>query len=120
MVGYTVNSAAALTETWRSKANGDYTVTGNLIAATAGKGLQVKGGSNAKIGTGTLTAGTATISTTAVTANSRIFVTDTNTGSLVNVGSLVVSAKNAGTSFVVTSTNALDVSTFDWMIVEQN
>lgn len=99
----------------------DTTVTsGNVIVATAGKGLQVKGGTNAKIGSGTLTAGTVTISTTAVTANSRIFLTDTSTGSLVNVGSLVVSTKTAGSGFVVTSTNALDASTFDWMIVEQN
>lgn len=101
-------------------AAGDSAFGGNIIATTAGKGLQVKGGSNAKIGTGTLTGGTVTISTTAVTANSRIFITDTTTGSLVNVGSLVVSTKTAGSGFVVTSTNALDASTFDWMIVEQN
>lgn len=101
-------------------AAGDSAFGGNIIATTVGKGLQVKGGTNAKIGSGTLTAGTVTITTTAVTANSRIFVTDTSTGSLVNVGSLVVSTKTAGSGFVVTSTNALDASTFDWMIVEQN
>jgi len=43
------------------------TVKGDLISSTVGSGLQLKGGSNAKIGTATLTAGTVTVSTTAVT-----------------------------------------------------
>lgn len=111
----TIGTAYAL-----NVAAGDSAFGGNIIATTVGKGLQVKGGTNAKIGSGTLTAGTVTISTTAVTANSRIFLTDTSTGSLVNVGSLVVSTKTVGSGFVVTSTNTLDASTFDWMIVEQN
>lgn len=96
----------------------DLTVTsGNIIAATAGKGLKIKSGSNARIGTGTLTAGTVTIANTSVTANTRVFLTDTSS-STTNVGSLTVSAISANTSFTVTSTLALDTSTFNWMLVE--
>lgn len=78
--------------------------------------LNIPVGSNASAGTGTLSGGTATIATTAVTASSLIFLTDTSS-STTNVGSLTVSAKTAGTGFVVTSTLALDTSTFNWMIV---
>ena len=75
------------------------------------------GGAAAIVGSGTLIGGTATVATTAITANSLIFVTDSTTGALTNVGSLVVSAKSAGTSFTVTSTNILDTSTFSWLII---
>lgn len=78
--------------------------------------LGIVTGSNASAGTGTLAAGTVTISTTAVTASSLIFLTDT-TNSLTNLGILTVSSKTAGTSFTVKSSNVLDTSTFNWMIV---
>lgn len=93
-------------------------VAGDVAISVAGKKLRYKTGSNAAIGTGTLSSGTVTISTTAVTSSSFIFVTDTTTGSLVNVGSLTVGTVTNGTSFVVNSTNALDASTFNWFIVE--
>ena len=70
----------------------------------------------ANAGTGTLSGGTVTISTTAVTANSLIFLQDTSS-SITNVGTLIVSSKTAGTSFTVTSTLALDTSTFNWLII---
>lgn len=78
--------------------------------------LNIPTGANASAGTGTLSGGTVTISTTAVTSSSLIFLTDT-ASSVTNVGSLTVSAKTAGVSFVVTSTLALDTSTFNWLIV---
>lgn len=78
--------------------------------------LNVTTGSNANAGTGTLVGGTVTISTTAVTASSLIFLTDT-ASSITNVGTLTVSSKSAGTSFTVTSTLALDTSTFNWLII---
>jgi hypothetical protein len=99
--------------------DGTYTaISGNLICSTAGKGLQLKGGSNAKIGTGTLSSGTVTISNTAVTANSQVQVTDTGS-SITNVGSLQVSSQTAGTGFTVNSTNVLDTSTFNYTITEK-
>ena len=98
--------------------------TGTLTKAsfdahTAGFGLAVATGTNAKLGTGSLSAGggVGTVLNTSVTANSYIFVTDTNT-SLTNVGNLAVISQSAGTNFVVQSANSSDVSTFNYFIVE--
>jgi hypothetical protein len=90
---------------------------GNLTTQAAGIGLQIKSGSNARIGTGTLSGGTLTVANTSVTANTRVFLTDTTSGALTNVGSLTV-VTTAGTGFVVTSSNVLDTSTFNWLLVE--
>lgn len=96
---------------------GDVTAsTGNVLISTIGKGLQVKTGTNAKIGTSVLVSGTVTVSNTSVTANSRIFLTSNVDGG--TVGFLRVSAKTAGTSFVITSSSALDTSTVAWVIIE--
>lgn len=91
--------------------------SGNIIANTAGKGLTIKSGTNARIGTGTLTAGTVTIANTSVTANTRVFLQDTTSGGLTNVG-VLTAVTTAGTGFVVTSTLALDTSTFNWLLME--
>lgn len=82
----------------------------------AGKGLRVKEGANAKMGT--LTANGATgvvVSTTAVTANSRVFLSIT--ASAGTPAMVWVSARTAGTSFTVTSV-AGNTSTVAWMLVE--
>lgn len=81
-----------------------------------GKVTKPVGGAASSAGTATLVGGTVTINTTAVTANSLIFLTDT-ASSLTNVGNLSVSGKSAGVSFTVTSANALDTSTFNWVII---
>lgn len=88
----------------------------DLLINTAGKGLRVKEGSNAKMGTAVLSAGTVVVSTTAVTANSRIFLTNQTLGG--TAGFLRVSARTAGTSFTITSSSGTDTSTIAWMIVE--
>lgn len=91
---------------------------GDLKIKTVGKGLQVKEGSNAKMGTVVLSSGTAVVSTTAVTATSRIFLTAQSLGT-VSVGQgLAISARTAGTSFTILSGSAVDTSTVAWMIVE--
>lgn len=63
-------------------------------------------------------AGTTTISTTAVTGASRIFLT-VNTQDVANAG--FISAPTAsitpGVSFVINSTNAADTSTVNWWVV---
>ena len=91
------------------------TFWGNLIAGTVGKGLRVKEGTNAKQGTATLVAGTVTVSNTSVTANSRIFLTAQDNSS---TGSLRVSARTAGTSFAITSSNAGDTGVVAYQIFE--
>ncbi len=107
----------SITEHFRVGNDGHSTVTaGDLKIATAGNGLQVKGGANCKINTAVLVAGTVTVANTAVTANSRIFLTSQVDGG--TPGFLRITAKTAGTSFVITSSNAADTSTVAWMIVE--
>lgn len=92
-------------------------LNGNLKIANSGKGLYIVEGSNATMGVANLSGGTVTISTTKVTSSSRIFVT-VNGGTLTNVGSTYISARSAGTSFTISSTNILDASSVAWVIVE--
>lgn len=94
------------------------TLTGSLLINTAGKGLQIKEGSNATMGVVTLSAGTATVSTTAVTASSRIFLTAQSLGTVTVGQGLAVSARSAGTSFTILSGNVADTSVVAWLIYE--
>jgi hypothetical protein len=104
------------TNLYRSAAN-TLATDDDFAMVTAGKGLKVAEGSNAKMGiTAAMTAGSIVVSTTAVTANSRIFLTAQNTGG--TAGALRVSARTAATSFTITSTSGSDTSTVAWMIVE--
>jgi len=89
-------------------------VLGDAILTTAGNKLKIATGTNASTGTGTLSGGTVTISTTAVTASSLIFVTLT---SCTSCGHVYISAKVAATSFTLTSTDASDASTFNYWII---
>lgn len=97
-------------------ANGCDLSGGNLSVKTAGKGLRVVEGSNCKQGTAVLVAGTVTISNTSVTATSRILLTSQSDGG--TPGFVRVSARVAGTSFTITSSNALDTSTIAYEIFE--
>ena len=96
---------------------GDVTVTsGNVVVNTAGKGLRIKEGSNATSGTLTLTGATpVVVATTAVTANSRIFLSTNTVGG--TPAFCWVSARTAATSFSVTGV-ALDTSVVAWLIIE--
>lgn len=92
-------------------------VDGNLALETAGNGLYVKEGSNARMGQATLSGGTVTVNNTSITANTRIFLTPDG-GTLTNVGFVWVSARSVGNSFTITSSNVLDTSNVDWLLVE--
>lgn len=100
-----------------AKASGDFPVSGNIEAVTAGKGLQIKSGSNARIGTGTLVGGTLAVANTSVTSSTRVFLSDQGGGVLANIGSLSA-AITAGTGFTVNSSNPLDTSNFAFLLVE--
>ena len=65
-------------------------------------------------GTATLVAGTATVSSTKVLSHSKIKVGQKIPGG--TPGAVFVSAKTAGTSFIITSTSALDTSVVSWEI----
>lgn len=74
-------------------------------------------GTAPRCGTATLAAGTVTVATTAVTATSLIFVNGHDDGAGTE-GNIRVSARTPGTSFVITSSEATDVSKVAWMIVD--
>lgn len=92
------------------------TFFGAVDIGTAGKGLQVAEGSNAKQGTAVLVAGSKVVSNTSVTASSRILLTSQADGG--TPGWLRVSARTAGTSFTITSSSATDTSTVAYQIFE--
>lgn len=90
---------------------------GDLVLGTAGAGLRLKeGGSSARMGSAVLVAGTVTVNTTAVTANSRIMLTGQNSSGA--HGELSVSARVVGTSFTITSSSGTDTRTVGWIIFE--
>lgn len=92
-------------------------ITGDMRLANAGNTFFIKEGTNATMGQATLVNGSVVVSTTKVTASSRIFLT-VNGGTLTNVGFVYVSARTAGTSFTITSSNASDSSNVAWVIIE--
>lgn len=75
-------------------------------------------GSNAAMGVATLVAGTATVNTTAVAANSRIFLTTQSLGTVATPMAVAVTARTAGTSFTITSEDGTDTSVVAWQIVQ--
>lgn len=94
----------------------DVQVFGNVIVATAGKGLRIVEGSNARMGIATLVGGTVTVANTSVTANTRIFLTSQVDGG--TPGFLRVSTRTASTSFTITSSSVTDTSQVAWLLVE--
>lgn len=99
----------------RSVANTSATQT--FTNKTFGDKINITTGSNASVGTATLVAGTVTVSTTAVTSSSKIFLTDATTGALTNIGTPTVGTIVNGTSFVINSSNILDTSNINWFII---
>lgn len=89
------------------------TTPGSLTVSTK---LSVTTGANASAGqSAAMTAGTITISTTAVTASSLIFLTNALPGG--TVGTLSVGTITDGTSFVINSSSATDTSKVNWWII---
>lgn len=97
----------------------EWDVAGDIQVKTAGKGYKIAEGANATMGQATLVAGTVTVNTTAVTANSRIILTRAVGGG--TRGYLEVGTITAATSFVINSTDGAgaavaDTSTINWII----
>jgi len=99
-------------------------VTGNISLLTAGNKLKIATGSNASVGAATLASGTVTVSTTAVTSSSLIFVVyDTPSGTLDAGLSAPVGSITNGTSFVINSltaagtVNTADNSSVRWWLI---
>lgn len=97
-------------------------ISTHISCATAGFGLRVAEGSNAKQGTAVLIAGVVTVANTSVTANSRIFLQRQTDGGTVGASYSITRA--AGTSFTITAKDgagadqAADTSTLAYEIFE--
>lgn len=97
-----------------------YAIAGGLTLASSPRhisgGIQIAedGLGSETMGAATLAAGSVLVSTTEVTANSRIFVFPQS----ILAGTLYISARVAGVSFTITSTNGADVPSVAWLIVE--
>jgi hypothetical protein len=89
------------------------TITLSNFTRTITGGLLISEGTNATSGATSLVAGTVTINTTSVRANSRIHVFPQG----VLAGVLYISARVAGTSFTITSTNGADTPIVAWLII---
>jgi hypothetical protein len=95
-----------------------FVTEGDLVCDVAGGGVTVREGTNARSGVATLAAGTVTVATTRVTANSRIQLTAQALGTVTAPQALAVTARTAGTSFTIASASNTDTSTVAWFIVE--
>lgn len=84
--------------------------------AQGAKMVVTEGGTASRMGAVTLSCGTVTVNTTAVKANSRIFLTSQQSGG--TPGVVGVSARVNGTSFTITSSSATDTSNIAWFIVD--
>lgn len=116
--GNTPGACSNGTERYRWTSAGISVTSGALAVSTAGSGLQIKEGSNAKQGTCTLVAGTCTVSNTSVTANSRIFLTAQSLGTVTVPSAYGVSARSAGTSFTILASVITDTSVIAYEIFE--
>lgn len=93
------------------------TFTNGLTVSTAGKGISIKSGTNAKAGTSAaMVAGTISVSTTAITANSVVILTQKAIGG--TPGALYVSSISIGSGFTIKSTSSTDTSTVNWIIMD--
>ena len=95
---------------------------GGITGAKLASGLtlpsfKVSEAANGRMGTVTLAAGTATVSNTSVTANTRIFLSmvSPNGGT---PGFLDTATRNPGTDFTITSTSVADTSIVTYLLIE--
>lgn len=119
--GNTLNAHVNRLEIEAANAGNVKVLTGQLTVETVGKGISIKEGTNAKMGiTGAFPGtnpNTVTVSTTAVTANSRIFLTaQSNPGG--HQPDFYISTVTANTSFVITSHDNNFNGTVAWIIFE--
>lgn len=102
------------------QSNGDFTAyTGSaraLVAGTAGGGLSIAEGANARMNRAVLVAGTVVVANTSVTAATEVMLTAQIPGG--TPGALYVSARTPGVSFTISSTNAADTSTVAYELIE--
>jgi hypothetical protein len=90
----------------------------DLVVATAGYGIKVKEGANARAGVSQLAAGSVTVPNTTVTANTRVTAFIQALGTVTAPHAIGCTAKVLGTSFTLSSDDATDTSTVYWELRE--
>jgi len=92
------------------------TATDDISALTAGKGLKVKGGTNARVGTATMVAGSVAVANTSVTADTIILATPIDS----DPSRWWISSIIPGTGFTIRGQNgSAATAKFHYMLVEQ-
>jgi hypothetical protein len=86
-----------------------------LNLGTAGGGVAIAEGANARQGVATLVAGTVTVANTSVTATTRVDTFRQEAGG--TLGHLSVT-KNPGVGFTITSSSATETSAIGWVLFE--
>lgn len=94
---------------------GTFSVTGLDMSSTTNGKLTLPA---AVCGTATLVGGTKTVSTTAVGASSKIFLTRNTPGGTAGDLSAPVASITPATSFVINSADGADTSTVNWLIID--
>lgn len=87
-----------------------------LNLGSAGGGIAVAEGANARMGASALVGGAVTVANTSVTATTRIQLTSQADGG--TPGWLRVDSRTPGTSFHIQSSSATDTSTIAWVLIE--
>lgn len=95
-----------------------YIYNGPLHIEGSGYGITFKGGSNERLGEATLVAGTIAVANTTVTANTKVILTQKTPGG--TQGTKITVTLSAGVSFTITSDNASDTSTYQFLLIERN
>jgi hypothetical protein len=120
-------TAGTITTDGAITANG--LITGNLgltlplgdLTVQTGKLYLTTSAGSASVGSATLASGTVTVSTTAVTANSRIFLTRigaaTGTGNYLAVGTITASTSFVINSYTTGNSISNDAGSVNWMII---
>ena len=120
----TVSGLTAVSANTLTAASGNITATnGNLVLSTNGNKLVIPFGANCSLSSDTLVNGVKAVTNTAVSANSKIFISRDGLNASTAIGELIVSAIVLG-GFTVTSvrhntlaTETNDQSTFYYWIV---
>ena len=101
-----------------SQSGANIQFSGNVRLGNVGNKfiIKEKASGNASMGIATLSSGSVVVNNTLVTANSRIMLTPQN--GTTNVGTIWISARTAGTSFTISSTNASDARDVAFWIIE--
>jgi hypothetical protein len=111
----TITGALTATTTLTATSGNITASAGNLIFSTAGTGVQIKEGTNARMGRSTMSSGNIVVSNNGITSNTRFILTRSSLGG--TAGHIYISSRNA-VNFTITSTTTADQSVVDWVLQE--